>query len=141
MTAAPPHGFSSETLAFEAVAARDGDDTYHVYYLGDCDRAGHDAARALEEKLTRFAHEEDIEVIFEQIAVTKEQVKQWGLPTREPNRKSAADKKWPYGPCLDVTLEPSICDFLKCLRSLDTLPPFHTIDYVSRLRSRRHGNI
>jgi hypothetical protein len=100
VTAAPPHGFSSETLAFEAVAARDGDDTYHVYYLGDCDRAGHDAARALEEKLTRFAHEEDIEVIFEQIAVTKEQVKQWGLPTREPNRKSAADKKWPYGPWL-----------------------------------------
>src|SRR5262245_50251331 len=60
------------------------DDTYHVYYLGDFDRAGHDAARALEEKLTRFAHEEDIEVIFEQIAVTKEQVKQWGLTTREP---------------------------------------------------------
>ncbi len=46
-------GFSSETFCYEAIAARGADDrTYYVYYLGDFDRAGHDAARSLEEKFT-----------------------------------------------------------------------------------------
>jgi len=90
-------GFSSETFCYEAIAARDGDDRpYYVYYLGDFDRAGQDAARSLEEKLTRFAGEEGIEVIFEQIAVTEGQIREWDLPIRKPKRKSAADKKWPY---------------------------------------------
>jgi hypothetical protein len=90
-------GFSSETFCFEAIAARGGDTRpFYVYYLGDFDRAGRDAARSLEEKLCRFADEDGIEVIFETLAVTREQVSQWDLPTREPKRKSAADKKWPY---------------------------------------------
>jgi hypothetical protein len=90
-------GFSSETFAYEAVAARGGDRrTYHVYYLGDFDRAGQDAAKSLREKLERFADEERIEVVFLQVAVTREQIVDWDLPTREPKRKSAADKKWPH---------------------------------------------
>jgi hypothetical protein len=90
-------GFSSETFAFEAVAAREGDDrTYYVYYLGDFDRAGRDAAKSLEEKLRRFADENGKEVVFKQIAVTERQIAEWNLPTREPKRKSAADKKWPH---------------------------------------------
>ena len=90
-------GFSSETFAYEAVAAREGDHrSYHVYYLGDFDRAGQDAASSLQEKLERFADEEGIDLIFEQIAVTEEQIAAWDLPTREPKRKSAADKKWPH---------------------------------------------
>ena len=57
-------GFSSE-----AVAARGEDGRpYHVYYLGDLDRAGQDAANSLQEKLERFADEEGIELVFEQIA-------------------------------------------------------------------------
>jgi hypothetical protein len=90
-------GFSSETFAYEAVAARNGADrTYHVYYFGDFDRAGQDAAKSLHEKLKRFANEEGIKVVFVQVAVTREQVVDWNLPTREPKRKSAADKKWPH---------------------------------------------
>jgi hypothetical protein len=90
-------GFSSETFAYEAVAAREGDDrTYYVYYLGDFDRAGRDGANSLQEKLERFADEEGIEVVFEQVAVTRKQIADWNLPTREPKRKSAADKKWPH---------------------------------------------
>ena len=43
-------GFASETFCYEAIAARQGDDRpYHVYYLGDFDRAGQDAARSLGE--------------------------------------------------------------------------------------------
>jgi hypothetical protein len=90
-------GFSSETFAFEAIEAR-GDDPrdFCVYYLGDFDRAGHDAAHALVEKLYRFSEDKPFMVWFEQIAVTAEQVRDWRLPTREPKRKSAADRKWPH---------------------------------------------
>jgi hypothetical protein len=91
-------GFSSETFCYEAIAARADDLTrpYHVYYLGDFDRAGRDAAKSLESKLRRFGDEDGVEVIFEQLAVTVEQVRRWRLPTRTPKRKSAADRKWPY---------------------------------------------
>jgi hypothetical protein len=76
-------GFSSETFAYEAVAAREGDRrTYHVYYLGDFDRAGQDAANSLREKLERFADEEGIDLVFKQIAVTRKQIADWNLPTR-----------------------------------------------------------
>ena len=90
-------GFSSETFAYEAIAARGKDDRpYYVYYLGDFDRAGRDAANSLKEKLERFADEEGINLVFEQIAVTEEQIGEWNLPTRKPKRVSAADKKWPH---------------------------------------------
>jgi hypothetical protein len=90
-------GFSSETFCYEAIAARDGDPRpFYVYYLGDFDRAGQDASRTLEEKLRRFADDDGIEIIFETIAVTPEQISQWGLPTRKPKRESKADRNWPH---------------------------------------------
>jgi hypothetical protein len=90
-------GFSSETFCYEAVAAREGDPRpYYVYYLGDFDRAGMDAARSLEEKLRRFGEDDGLEIVFESIAVTQDQVREWNLPTRLPKRESSADKKWPY---------------------------------------------
>jgi hypothetical protein len=90
-------GFSSETFCFEAVEARgDNPCDFHVYYLGDFDRAGHDAANALVEKLVRFSEDKNFDVYFRQIAVTKDQIKDWKLPTRKPKRESAADKKWPH---------------------------------------------
>jgi hypothetical protein len=90
-------GFTSETFAYEAIAQRDGDARpYHVYYLGDFDRAGRDAARSLEEKLRRFAEEEGIEVVFETLALNERQVRAMNLPTRPPKRQSTADRKWPH---------------------------------------------
>jgi hypothetical protein len=90
-------GFSSETFCYEAIAQRKRDTRpFYVYYLGDFDRAGRDGANSLEEKLQRFAEEEGIDLVFEQIAVTKKQITDWNLPTREPKRESAADKKWPH---------------------------------------------
>jgi hypothetical protein len=90
-------GFSSETFCFEAVAARKEDERdFHIYNLADFDRAGQDAARALEEKLKRFGKEFGITIRFHSLALTKRQVELWQLPTREPKRKSRADKKWPH---------------------------------------------
>jgi hypothetical protein len=107
-------GFSSETFCFEAVEAREGDSRpYHVYYLGDFDRSGRDAARSLHEKLKRFANEKDVTVVFEQIAVTEQQIRDMGLPTREPKRGTVADRNWPF---------PFACE-------LDAIPP----DYMRAL--------
>ena len=59
-------GYSSETFCYEACAAREGDPRpYWVLYLGDFDRAGQDAARALKEKLERFAAEIAVKVYFQ----------------------------------------------------------------------------
>jgi len=93
-------GFSSETFAFESVAARNGDERdYYVYYFGDFDRSGRDAARSLKEKLQRFAEElpeSRCNVIFRQTAVTQEQIRSLRLPTRPHKRQSAADRVWPH---------------------------------------------
>src|SRR5690242_17761494 len=68
-------GFASETFCYEAVEARADDHRpYHVYYFGDFDRAGRDAAQSLKEKLTRFASEKGFAVTFEFISVTTEQI-------------------------------------------------------------------
>jgi hypothetical protein len=88
-------GFSSETFCFEAAMARRGDPRpYHVYYLGDFDRSGQDAARTLEEKLRRFAEKVGVGVVFEVLAVTLDQIIGLRLPIRPPKRNSAADRKW-----------------------------------------------
>ena len=58
-------GFCSETFAFEAIEDRGTDRRpYYVYYLGDFDRAGRDAAASLRKKLMHFAASKSIEVEF-----------------------------------------------------------------------------
>ena len=90
-------GFSSETFAYEAIEARGKDRRrYVVYYLGDFDRSGVDAARSLREKLTRFAGEKGIVVEFQTLGVTEHMVKLFKLPTRSHKRNSAADRNWPH---------------------------------------------
>jgi hypothetical protein len=90
-------GFSSETFCYEAVAARGNDQRpYVVYYLGDFDRAGRDAARSLHEKLRRFAREETIPVVFEHLAITIEQIEELRLPTRPHKRSTPSDRAWPH---------------------------------------------
>jgi len=114
-------GFTSETFAYESVAQRGDDDRpYHVYYLGDFDRSGQDAARTLKEKLTRFADEVGIEVIFEPIAVTIEQIMRLGLPTRPHKHETKADQKWSF----DFACE------------LDAMEPEHLRDLVERAINR-----
>jgi hypothetical protein len=103
-------GFSSETFCYEAIAARDRDQRpYYVYYLGDFDRAGQDAARSLENKLTAFAADDGIEIIFQSIAVTPEQVRDMNLSTRPHKRETAADKKWRYTYACELdAIEPDV---------------------------------
>lgn len=90
-------GFTSETFAYETIAQRAGDyRPLRVYALYDFDRSGQDAANSLKEKLTRFAGDAGMEVKFELIGVTVEQIVKWGLPTREPKRLTVVDKNWQW---------------------------------------------
>ena len=108
-------GFSSETFCFEAIEnAGDQDKPYIVYYLGDFDRAGQQAANSLKEKLERFAAERGVEVEFIHLAISEDDVADYDgdtvrvsftlddhefdrrLSTRPHKRKSRADQLWPY---------------------------------------------
>lgn len=95
-------GFSSETFCYEAIAQLKDTRPYHVYYLGDFDLSGIDAAKALHEKLYRFAEPKGIEVHFTQIAVTIDQIVELELPTREPK----PDKRWDYSFACDLDAMP-----------------------------------
>jgi len=96
-----PRGFASETFCYEAArAAQDYGRTYVVYYLGDFDRAGRDAANSLEEKLEGFAIDRDITVEFVNLAIDHDHIVRYDgetvtvnfdhgpmdLPVREPKR-------------------------------------------------------
>ena len=90
-------GFCSETFAYEAAQIHaESDKRCVILYLGDFDRAGVDAMQSLHSKLRAFADESGADMDFIGLGVTPEQVEEWNLPTREPKRQSAADKKWPH---------------------------------------------
>jgi hypothetical protein len=78
-------GFASETFAFEMAEAiqRSRKPTY-VYQLGDHDPSGVAAWEDFQRKVMDFAS--DTEIYFERIAVTPEQIEEFGLPTRPTKR-------------------------------------------------------
>jgi hypothetical protein len=118
-------GYSSETFAYEAVDQR-GDDgrDYVIYYFGDFDRAGVDAARSLHEKLDRFAADCPFRVIFRHMAITEEQIRRYRLPTRSPKRESAADRKWPHSFACELdAMEPGVLRSLVQTAIERHLPP------------------
>jgi hypothetical protein len=116
-------GYVSETFCWEAAAAREGDPRpYIVYYLGDCDRAGVDAARTLKEKLESFGAETGVDVEFLHLAIEPSDILEFvpadekalvnlngqarWLPTREPMRKTSADKAWPDAYAIELDAIP-----------------------------------
>lgn len=104
----PTGGYTSETFAYEAVARLKGTGRIlWVYALYDFDRSGQSAANSLCEKVKRFGAQLGVPVIFKNLGLSLEQVEDMNLPTREPKRKTAADKLWPY----DIAAE------------LDAIPP------------------
>ena len=125
-------GFSSETFAYEAVKAHEGSDRpYVVAALYDFDRAGHDAARSLREKVKRFAEEIDVEVRFHLLALNYDDVKQRNLPTRPPKRETAADRRWPYSIACELDAIPPD-DLRELVRG--TIEEFLPREEVARIR-------
>ena len=87
----PAGGFSSATLAWEAarqIDARDRDFAV-VLYVGDYDPAGLLIDVAIERELRRHIR---TELDVERLAVTEEQIEEWGLPTKP---RKAGERRLP----------------------------------------------
>jgi hypothetical protein len=86
-------GYSSISFLHGAAKAIEGKDKpAHIYHFGDLDPSGQDAARDVETKLRRYAP--DAEIHFERIAVKREQVTEWSLPTRPTKMTDTRAKKF-----------------------------------------------
>jgi hypothetical protein len=74
-------GYSSITFLYEnaTVLARSGKPAF-VYHLGDSDPSGENAAEVIEHELREYAP--GAEIHFERLAVTREQIRDWRLPSR-----------------------------------------------------------
>jgi hypothetical protein len=68
-----------------------GKPTY-IYHFGDLDPSGVDASRDIDAKLRRYAA--GAEIHFERPAVTRQQVEEWGLPTRATKPQDTRAKKF-----------------------------------------------
>jgi len=83
-------GFASETflwaLAQDITAI---DKPTYLYYFGDWDPSGVLGAKDVERRLRGFAP--DAEIYFKRVAVTREQIRKWHLPTR-PTKTSSHGK-------------------------------------------------
>jgi hypothetical protein len=113
----PTSGYSSESFAYEAIAAMRSNHTgkrLTVLALYDWDRSGHDASGTLKEMLHRFGTALGVEVEFRSLALSQDQVGAWGLPTRPHKRETPADRNWPH----DLACE------------LDAIPPDDLRDLV-----------
>lgn len=74
-------GYSSLSFLYESARTiREQKKPAYIYYLGDYDPSGLDIARAVEEKLRRFA--QGAEIHFQRIGVNEKQIEMWNLPTR-----------------------------------------------------------
>jgi hypothetical protein len=117
-------GFCSETFAFEAIEQRGEDPCdYWIYYLGDFDRAGRDAAKPLRAKLEHFAEDKPFSVLFVDLAVSEDQIARFWLPTREPKRNTEADKAWPHDFACELdAIPPDVLRTLVQIAVEDQLP-------------------
>jgi len=98
-------GFSSKTFLHEAAQTIKavGKPTY-LYYFGDWDPSGVSGERHIEKKLRQWAP--GAEVHFERVAVTQEQIKRFGLPTRFPKKTDSRSGTWKSGGNVEVDALP-----------------------------------
>jgi hypothetical protein len=90
--------------AAETIRAH-GEPTY-LYYFGDADPSGKDISRAVEAGIREFASE--VEIHFDRVAVTDEQIVAWNLPTR-PTKLTDSRAKTYGGPSVELdAIEPDV---------------------------------
>lgn len=84
-------GYPSITYLYEAAEAiANRDKPAYLYYFGDFDPSGLDITRAVDEGIREFAP--DSEIHFERVAVTPEQIRILGLPTRPTKTTDSRSK-------------------------------------------------
>jgi hypothetical protein len=86
-------GYPSLSFVYEAASAMESEDKpVHLYYFGDYDPSGFDIERTVQEGILEFAP--GIDLTFERVAVTPEQVEEWSLPTRPTKRTDTRARNW-----------------------------------------------
>lgn len=99
-------GFASESFLWSTASEiRDVGKPTVVYNLGDHDPSGVAAWQHVQHQLRRFAPQVDI--VFERIAVTPEQIVELALPTR-PTKKSDSRSKTFIGESVEVDAIPTV---------------------------------
>lgn len=84
-------GYASESYVWQAAQTLKAiEKPITLYYFGDYDASGKDAARDVREKLEGFG----VELDFVEAAVTKEQIEKYDLPTRPAKKTDARAKGW-----------------------------------------------
>jgi hypothetical protein len=102
----PARGFSSETFLYETAEDINDEGTpAAVYQLGDHDPSGVDAWRVIQARLREFV-DDDIDLTFERIAVTPQQITELDLPTRPTKQSDSRAAKFD-GDSVEVDAIPS----------------------------------
>ena len=129
-------GFSSETAVWEAAQRLlENGKPAHVFHLGDYDPSGQAAAADIERKLRDFAP--GLEITFERLAVTPEQIAAWSLPTR-PTK--ASDTRAGFTSAISVELDAIDPRRLRALvqEAIERhLPPERFVELMSEERAER----
>jgi len=97
-------GYASITYLYNAAEdiQQEGKPCY-IYHFGDHDPSGRNIGRAVEECIREFAPE--VEIYFERVAVTPEQIQKWDLPTR-PTKTTDSRSRDFVGESVDVDVIP-----------------------------------
>jgi len=89
-------GYPSLSYLYEAAAAMAATGKPAcLYYFGDYDPSGCDIPRAVEQGIREFAPQAEIH--FERVAVTREQIERWALPTRPTKKTDSRSKAFQGG--------------------------------------------
>ena len=84
----PARGYASLSFLYEcADDIKNIGKPAYIYHLGDYDPSGVDAANKIEQSLRQFAPGEEIH--FERLALSREQIDRWKLPTRPTKQHRA----------------------------------------------------
>ncbi len=130
-------GFASVTYLQEAADDIMGDGRPHyIYVLTDFDPSGVSIAKTVESELTRRAPDEDITV--ERLAVDREQIDEWQLPTRptKPGDPRAAKFRREHGTD-SVELDAIPPDYLRRLvkDAIDSHMPYGTLRHFKMVEA------
>jgi hypothetical protein len=83
----------------------------YIYYFGDYDPSGLDISRTVEQRLREFAPSVDLN--FNRVAVTEEQIRMWNLPTRPTKQTDTRANK--FGADISVEVDAIKPDLLRNL--------------------------
>ncbi len=99
-------GYASESFCHSlAESIKAAGKPVHVYQLGDHDPSGLDAWRDFKAKVTAFINSRYLPVVFQRVAVTPEQIVEFGLPTR-PTKGSDSRARSFQGESVEVDAIP-----------------------------------